>query len=318
MRPIRVTVGALASASATKIALSQTVGSAAALALNGAAGSFSANNICASQSPGGAVNMTINGSSAANGIASFAPGKYVYVTSAGNDSGITFKISGLDRNGAFISQTLTGANTSIVATSIPFWSVTGVATSGASASTVTVGSFTTATLDLARRVIITSGGNDTGITFTITGADGAGNSQSEVITGASGSAASSVLDYLTITSILASAASASTVTVGTNGVAGSPWVRLDEWANASTAIQCSVSGTVNYTLQTTLDDVNLTVGSVAESAVNWFQSSDGNLVNQTVSAQGSFGATPLYARVLLNSGSGSVTATFSQASVAPY
>jgi hypothetical protein len=45
MQPRVVTVGPLAAASATNIALAQSPGAAGALALNGAVGSFSANNI---------------------------------------------------------------------------------------------------------------------------------------------------------------------------------------------------------------------------------------------------------------------------------
>ena len=50
---------------------------------------------------------------------------------------------------------------------------------------------------------------------------------------------------------------ARTVTVGPNaaGSTSSQWVRFDEWAPGSTVtVQVDVSGTVNYTVQTTLDD----------------------------------------------------------------
>src|SRR5690349_9122021 len=73
-----------------------------------------------------------------------------------------------------------------------------------------------ATFDSQRRVIITSAGNDSGITFTITGTNDDGNTISEVLTGANATAAVSGLDYLTVTSIVANGTTASTVTAGTN------------------------------------------------------------------------------------------------------
>ena len=62
-RPVTVVVGPLASATATKISLSQKAAIAGTnyIVLNGAAGSFSANNICQSQTPGGAGALTLNG-----------------------------------------------------------------------------------------------------------------------------------------------------------------------------------------------------------------------------------------------------------------
>lgn len=315
MREIVVSVGALAASSATKISLIQTPGSAAALAIDGAASSgYLANGICASQSAGAAGNLTLNGSLVNSGLGAAVlgwPGSSVVVVSAGNDSGITFKISGTDQNGASVSQVLTGANTSRVATTVLFYTVASVAVSGATASTVTVGRNGTATLDMARQVIITSGGNDSGITFALAGTDWAGNPISETITGASGGAATSALDYLTVTSIKPSGTPATTLTVGTNSAAGSPWVRFDGYSFAPWNVQAQATGTVNYTVETTMDDPNSPTNSVARSAVNWDTSYAG-ITNATGNMFMSVNVIPTYARVLLNSGSGSVKATFRQ------
>lgn len=171
-----------------------------------------------------------------------------------------------------------------------------------------------ATLDTARRVIFTSAGNDTGITFTISGTNWSGLVISETVTGASGGAASTVLDYKTVTGVTSSGASAGNVSIGTNGVAGSPWVRFDDWAQSQVMLQTKVSGTVNYSIQTTMDDPNSPTNPVAPSAVTWFDVGDTNVVGATASAQSSFATLPLFARVLLNSQTnpGYVTATFSQ------
>lgn len=172
-----------------------------------------------------------------------------------------------------------------------------------------------AVLDTPRRVLITTAGNESGKTFAITGTNWSGNSISETVAGPNATTVASVLDYATVTSITISATAADAVVVGTNGVAGSAWVRLDEWASPAVAIQCVASGTVNYTVQQTLDDPNSPTNPVAPSAVTWVAHPDTNLVGATGTVQGNYAFVPTYARVLLNSGTGSVTVQFSQSGV---
>ena len=127
--------------------------------------------------------------------------------------------------------------------------------------------------------------------------------------------AASVTDFKTIISITTSGSTAGTITVGTNGVAGSSWVTLDPWVAGTTAIQVIAIGTVNYTVQQTLDDPNSPTNPVAVPAVNWLPSNDPTVVGATASEQSNYLASPLFARVLLNSGSGSIVATFVQLGV---
>lgn len=170
-----------------------------------------------------------------------------------------------------------------------------------------------AILDKPRRVIVTSGGNDTNITFTITGTTFGGQSVVETITGASGAAASTTVDFLTVTQVRASGAtSLGGVIVGTNGVAGSRWVRMDSWAFAQSAIQVDVSGTVNYTVQTTMDDPNSATNPVSVPNVTWLSALDGNIVSKAGAASGIMAYTPTFVRILLNSGTGSATLTIAQ------
>lgn len=173
-----------------------------------------------------------------------------------------------------------------------------------------------ATLDNPRQVIVTSGGNDTGVTFTIYGTTYGGHTVSESITGASGGAAATKTDFLTVTRVAASSAtSGSGVIVGTNGVAGSRWVRLDSWADSNTAIQCNASGTVNYTVQVTMDDPNSPTNPVAVGSVTWINTNDTDAVSAISSVFTNFQFSPTFARILLNSGTGTVTATFAQFNV---
>lgn len=170
-----------------------------------------------------------------------------------------------------------------------------------------------ATLDNPRRVLITTA--DTTHTFTITGTTPTGSVLSESFLVAGG-ATSSQLDYATVISITISGAATGAVTVGTNGVASTPWVRLDEWANPPVGIQCDVTGTVNYTVQSTYDDPNSPTDPVSPSAVTWIATNDTNAVNATGSVQTNFLFTPTFVRALLNSGSGSVAMKVIQYNVA--
>lgn len=169
-----------------------------------------------------------------------------------------------------------------------------------------------ATLDTPRRVLITNAADETGKTVVLTGTDRAGNTQSETVTlGGIGSTAS-VLDYKTLTSAVLSANSAGTLAIGTNGVGASAWVFLDPWALANVALQLNVTGTVNYTVQTTLDNPNSATDPVAEASVTWVSSSDTAVVGATATQQSNLFFTPAFVRVLLNSGSGSVAMTVIQ------
>lgn len=170
-----------------------------------------------------------------------------------------------------------------------------------------------AVLDSPRRILITT--TDTTHTFTITGLSPTGTLLTESFLVAGGSTYSQ-LDYAKVTSITISGAATGAVTVGTNGIASTPWVRLDEWANTQVTIQCDVTGTVNYTVQSTMDDPNSAFSPVIPSAVTWVNTNDTTAVNATGVVQTNFAFSPTFARVLLNSGSGSVTGTFAQANVA--
>lgn len=315
MKTISTTVGPLSSASANNISTTQTPPGAFAAVINGAlAAGATANNIAASQSAAGAADLTINGALAVSGVAYLVTPGSVSITSAANDTGITFTVYGLAYNakgGPFgVVETVTGSNTSTVATINTFSRVTRVATSGATAGNVTVGTNGIATLDKARRVIITSAGNDSNKTFTVTGTDWNGNAASETITGGNAGAVATTRDFLTVTSVVPSAATAGAITIGTNGVASSRPLRLDEYALAPTAIQVDVTGTVSYTVQSTLDDPN----EIGWSSVVWVDSADTNVVAATATKQSNFAYLPKYARVVLNSGTGSVRVSVTQAS----
>ena len=175
-----------------------------------------------------------------------------------------------------------------------------------------------ATLDTPRRVLFTPSGNESANTFTIVGTNASGMPQTEVISGTNATAFYTNLDFKTVSSITLASAAAAAITVCTTTVASSPWIRFDEYALSQTAIQCSVTGTVSYTIQQTLQDPNSPTNPVATYSLVWLQSSDSQAVNASGNIQSSYQYSPTFARVTLNSGTGSVTATFTQFGVAPY
>ena len=310
MRPITVAIGLATAASANSISTSQTP-YAGQIILNGAVATFSINNVATAQDPAGASNLTLTST-----VGSFAQPRYLYITSAANDSALTFTVTGVGVNGQPITEVITGANAKARASVNRYVSVSNIAVSG-DAGSVQVGSFALATLAETRRVLITNAGNETGNTFTITGTNWAGDVISETIAGATAGTLQSVLDYKTVTSITISADAAGALTIGTSGVGGSKWVRFDDFAPNAISIQATVSGTVNYTIQSTLDNPNTVGTTITPSTVTWVSSSDTAVVGATATAQSNFLFAPVFARVLINSGTGTVTTTFLQSSNGP-
>lgn len=175
-----------------------------------------------------------------------------------------------------------------------------------------------ATLDVARRVAITSTANESAKTFTVIGTDWAGSPITEILTGGNVTVVNTNLDFKTVTSITISAAAAGALTVGTNTIASSPWVRLDDYALPQVAVQCTPTGTVSYTLQQTLQDPNSPTNPVAPYLVTWLNTADNGAVNATSALQTSYQYAPAFVKVTLNSGTGSVSTTITQLGVVPY
>jgi hypothetical protein len=82
---------------------------------------------------------------------------------------------------------------------------------------------------------------------------------------------------------------------------------LDIHGRPEVSLQVAVSGTVNYTVQQTVDNV-------FDPAVTpvWFNHPDINLVAQTVNRQGNYAYIPSAVRLVVNSGSGTARLTIVQ------
>jgi hypothetical protein len=193
-----------------------------------------------------------------------------------------------------------------------------------SGSAITV---TVATLDKPRRVLFTSAGNDSGITFTITGTDWNNNPVSEVLTGANATSVYTLYDYKTVTSVVASGASAGNVSIGTNGVASSRPVFLDTFADSSTYIQTDTGGSsaITYSIQLSGDNPNnpqIGMGTDTYANARWVNSGTAALVNATSSQNANQAGVPNMIRCLVsNAGSNtsaSVHVNFNQSGMVSY
>ena len=297
MRPVTVVIGPSLNSSANSISSSQTPpagGTAIATTITAGSASIAATNSFYAGQP-----VTFQGSFQL--VTGLNIGVTYYVLSTGL-SGSAFEVSGTVGGTAITPQGSSTATPNVVTTGL--FGINGaLATAGVATMPHT-----------AQRVLITT--SDTTHTFTITGTTQSGAIISET-TGVASTTVLSALDYYTVTSIAVSGTLTAAATVGTNGTGSTPWVRLDEWANSYVAIQCNVTGTVNYTVQGSMDDPNSNFGTpVLPSAMTWISTSDTAAVGATGAVATNWLFAPTWTRILLNSGSGSVTATIAQAEVA--
>ena len=184
----------------------------------------------------------------------------------------------------------------------------------ATSLTLTAGA---ASLSYPAQLVLTASANFTGVTFTVVGTGPAGQIQTETLAGPNTTTVNSVLYYKSVTSITSDGGVAGgAIKVGSTGLTSTRWVRFDSFASPVTAVQVDASGTVNFTVQTTMDDPNDPFSAPAVTAVNWV--SDANFTSKAATTTGSFSATPTFARVIQNSGTGSATARFAQFGNATY
>jgi hypothetical protein len=313
MQAIAVSVGPVTAAVTNQVVASQTPNTGQ-LVLNGAGATFSINNIATAQDPAGASNLTLVSSPV-----TLPQARYVYITSAANDTAFTFTVTGVDVNGVPLTEVVTGGNAKAVVTTQRFVVVSNVAVSG-NAGSVQVGSFSGATFtgSTARQVTITSAGNDSVNTFVVTGLGPNNEAISETITGPNTATVTTTAYFRTVTNVTISGNAVAAITVGMTNTASSRWVRFDDFAPSNISLQCSVSGSATYTVQSTLDDPNDPFNPVLPGAVTWVSTSDTAVVAATTTQQSNFLFAPRYARIILTTTStGSVSMTTLQSSNGP-
>lgn len=176
-----------------------------------------------------------------------------------------------------------------------------------------------------RRVSVIYGSEASARTLQIIGTNQFGNPISQTLTipaGAGGSVATTI-DFATVTGVRAFATWTAAMSVGTNGVASSPWFTIDIMRNPiNIAVGATVTGTVNYTLEHTYDDPNVSMTHIGEaieaqllpsvsiepaSNIPPLAWADANMVTKVAAYETTITA-PFFAyRMTINSGTGTVT-----------
>ncbi|MGZ8432776.1 MAG: hypothetical protein ACXWYM_00330 [Candidatus Binatia bacterium] len=146
----------------------------------------------------------------------------------------------LDADGISVSQTpLAGGNLTI----------TGALASGG-----------TVTLANPHLVTITSAGDETSRTFTVSGYDASGQAITDAITGVDNNVATGVKYFKKITSIAVDAATTGAVTAGISGKCATPWYPLNLVGGnngVAFSVEISTGASLTYGVQHTLDDVQV-------------------------------------------------------------
>jgi hypothetical protein len=167
------------------------------------------------------------------------------------------------------------------------------------------------TLDTQRRVVLVSGGNDSGITFTINGTNQVGVPISDTITGGNATAAVSKQDFLTVTGITHSGSVASTLTAGTGNTGSSLW-QIINWnavpINLTIAVELR-SGSANFTIEHTYDAPDILPGAGGLNAAGLtypFAWPDPTINGASAAAETSYQIPILAWRLTTNSGTGTL------------
>lgn len=185
-----------------------------------------------------------------------------------------------------------------------------------------------ATLDTnQRRVIIHSAADDTSLTWTVEGTGDSGSQIRDQFAGGNASDAQSNLDFVTVTKISGSKATAGAVTAGTNGVGSSPWKMFsDTIQTPNIAFDYELlGGAANVSIQYTQEGFLTAIPdpgaatpafAYAGNTVNPTAHDFPNLSAMAASYQDSVSFVFRAWRVLINSGTGSVRVTGRQAGLA--
>ncbi len=153
-----------------------------------------------------------------------------------------------------------------------------------------------------QKVAVTSGGVDTGITFTVYGKDVDGKATTEVLTGASASAVTTSAYYKEVSSVRASGATANTAKVGLVALSSTPtYVVNYKMENFKASLAEIIAGTINGTCQHTFDDIFASTWTAA--GATWFPHDDADMVGFSANQNGNYAFPPTACRTIVNTAS---------------
>ena len=174
-----------------------------------------------------------------------------------------------------------------------------VLSAGTGVTTAVINGITRYVADVPRCVTVTSGGNDTGITFTVRGFDKYGAAMSSLVTGGNAATVTTLKSFASVYQVFTSGSVASTVTVGTADIFGLDVAVIDksylytvgnqakqidtgtalvaDTTNPATALTGDVrgtyaptyasNGTARVLIETTLNASQLAYGTAAQTAI---------------------------------------------------
>ncbi len=271
----------------------QQLSAALDLPLEGAlASGYDRNGLCAASTPTAASTMAMDGTLAESTTKTvFASERYIEIYSDADDSGVTFQITGTNKEGHVITDTVPGPDSVRTSSTLKFLTVTNIYISGAGTGNIEIGSCGIGTMATAGAISIYSGGDESDITFTVYGTDRYGNDNSEEITGPDTETVTGSVDWLVIQKISADGAVGNDVEVGSANVVFSQWIPVDRYGG-DISVGCTVSSGASFTyaLQHTFSDVQ--AAGFQEDDANVFVHA--TITGETTSQDGSY-STPISA-----------------------
>lgn len=185
-----------------------------------------------------------------------------------------------------------------------------------------------ATLDTPRQVLFTFAADETGHTFVVYGTGNNGIATQETVLGTTAGTVATTQNFKTVTRISISAAATGAITVGTNGIGSSDW-KIVNWdiSPINIGIVVIVTGTVNYTVQYTMEDPGGTYPNPNAVTAGYYDANTQQLVqlptplnltalaSKAATTDGAI-VTPIAAlRLQVNSGTGTAQMVYVQAGI---
>lgn len=164
-----------------------------------------------------------------------------------------------------------------------------------------------AVLDTQRQVLLTFAADETGHNFVVYGTNQSGAAVQETVPGSSDPTAVTKNNFKTVTRVSIDAAAAGAIEVGTNGVGSTNWQSVDLFTEpVNIGFSVAVTGTVNYTVEYTLDNVQ-------DLSIIPTVFAHGTVASKTDNQAGTFVTPVSYFRLTVNSGDGEAVLTYAQA-----
>lgn len=283
------------------------------LLMNGAlVTGYDRDGIATSQTPTGADAMTLDG---ALGNDYFERrGTYVNIYAAADDSGRTFTVDGLDKDGRAITEDITGPGLGLITMgATKFYAITAVTPDAATAGAIEIGVSGYAEFTTPQHITIFNAGDDTGDTFTVTGEDRYGADLTETITGGNAATVAGTKNFARVYRVSSSGASAAGVEVGVNGLCESQWYVLNYRGpdfNVGLGAEISSGADLTYDVEHTFD--NIFASDFTEDGATVYNHD--TMASQTANSDGNYTNPPTATRLAITAHtSGSATLNIIQA-----